>query len=167
MDENAKIGDIIFGRKNDTLAALGLGSCVAVAIFDIRQDIAVLAHIALPEQLPPPKRLILDDHRAPGRFADLAIDECLRILRQKKSSMSNLQAKIAGGSRMFGAKDLLGPGFNIGERNIRAVRELLENHNIPIIAEDVGGQTSRTIYFDVNSKKMTIRKAFKTIVKVI
>ncbi|MHA2091141.1 MAG: hypothetical protein ACW98K_09805 [Candidatus Kariarchaeaceae archaeon] len=31
----------------------------------------------------------------------------------------------------------------------------------------MGGQTSRTVYFNVNSKKMTIRKAFKTIVKVI
>jgi chemotaxis receptor (MCP) glutamine deamidase CheD len=64
------------------------------------------------------------------------------IFGQKRSNIRNLQAIIAGVSRMFGAKDLVGPGFNIGERNISTVKELLENHNIPIFAEDVGGETS-------------------------
>ncbi|MHA2052365.1 MAG: hypothetical protein ACW99F_02095, partial [Candidatus Hodarchaeales archaeon] len=66
------------------------------------------------------------------------------IFGQKRSNIRNLQAIIAGGSRLFGAKDLLGPDFNIGERNRCAVKELLENRNITIIAEDVGGETSGT-----------------------
>ena len=35
--------------------------------------------------------------------------------------------------------------LSIGDRNVRAVKDILKNYNIKIIAEDTGGNYGRTI----------------------
>lgn len=65
-------------------------------------------------------------------------------------------AKIAGGARLFG--DLLGGRANgMGPRNVDAVRAALAAAEVPIAAEDVGGESGRSVRFDVASGAMTVR----------
>ena len=40
---------------------------------------------------------------------------------------------------------------NIGQRNIDSVRMTLKAEGIPLIKEDVGGSTARTLLFDVGT----------------
>lgn len=94
----------------------------------------------------------------PGRYADTAVIECWRLLKEKGAKMKNLKAKIAGGSRMFGTIGLLGAGLNIGDRNINAVIENLKLNNIPLRSKDVGGISSRTIKFTVKNFRLNIKK---------
>ena len=96
----------------------------------------------------------------PGRYADSAVLECIRILTKMGSKKVNLNAKIAGGSKMFGTKGLLGSGLNIGDRNVIASRENLKLHNIKLKCEDVGGSVSRTVTFNIQNSKLTIKKGF-------
>ena len=51
--------------------------------------------------------------------------------------------------------------MKIGVRNIKAVKENLYKFNINIVAEDVGGNYGRTIEFNTNTGKLTIRSLGK------
>lgn len=67
-----------------------------------------------------------------------------------------MKAKIAGGAQMFtnqSGKDTI----RIGPRNIDAVKEVLTEHNIPLLAEDVGGNKGRTIEFSTESLLLKVR----------
>jgi chemotaxis protein CheD len=55
---------------------------------------------------------------------------------------------------------------NIGERNIAAARETLQSLRIKLFAEDVGENYGRTIIFDSNTGRLTI-KSFGKNLKII
>ncbi|MDY7081049.1 MAG: chemotaxis protein CheD, partial [Halobacteria archaeon] len=48
---------------------------------------------------------------------------------------------------------------SVGERNVEAVREKLEDEGIPIVAEDVGGDYGRSVEFDVMTGELMIKTA--------
>ena len=65
-------------------------------------------------------------------------------------------AKMAGGAKMFAVKGT-GDLLNIGERNAEAIKEILKNRGIPLIASDCGGNYGRTIEFDPVTFQLHIR----------
>ena len=69
-----------------------------------------------------------------------------------------ISAKIAGGAQMFGVASA---AFNIGERNAQAVIKVLDTYKIPIIAQDLGGSTARTIYFHTADGRLEVKSAIK------
>ncbi len=46
---------------------------------------------------------------------------------------------------------------NIGKRNADSVHMILRAEKIPLLAEDLGGTTARTISFDPGTGKVTVR----------
>ena len=64
----------------------------------------------------------------------------------------SLKAKIAGGAQMFqfGSSDTI----RIGPRNVEAVKKELKRLSIPIIAEDTGGSSGRTIEFNPSTSML-------------
>ena len=50
---------------------------------------------------------------------------------------------------------------SIGDRNIKAVKEILSSYRIRIVAEDTGADYGRTIVFDNSSKQLLIRSTGK------
>ena len=66
----------------------------------------------------------------------------------------SLKAKIAGGSQMFqfGSSDTI----RIGPRNVEAVKKELKRLSIPIIAEDTGGSSGRTIEFNPSTSMLSV-----------
>ncbi len=53
----------------------------------------------------------------------------------------------------FGSSDTI----RIGPRNVEAVKKELKRLSIPIIAEDTGGSSGRTIEFNPTTSMLTIR----------
>lgn len=49
--------------------------------------------------------------------------------------------------------------LDIGARNVEAVKRILEQLNIPIIAEDTGGNKGRTMIVDSNTGVVTLKIA--------
>ena len=67
-----------------------------------------------------------------------------------------LKAKIAGGAQMFQfstGSELM----RIGPRNVEAVKKILMKNHIQLVAEDVGGNSGRTIEFNPSTCTMHIR----------
>ncbi len=56
--------------------------------------------------------------------------------------------------------------MRIGPRNVSAVKEHLSLHHIPIISEDTGGNSGRTIEFDPLTAELEIRTVKQGIMKI-
>ncbi|TWI55181.1 chemotaxis protein CheD [Halalkalibacter nanhaiisediminis] len=153
MNEVIKVGmaDLNVVTPPDTIRTSGLGSCVGVILYDEVTLISGMAHVMLPSSA-----LCKQATPNPAKYADTAIPALIKKLESKGAKIFSLKAKLAGGAQMFSfstGNDMM----RIGPRNVEAVKEKLNELRIPILAEDVGGKSGRTIEFNPLSKKLQIR----------
>lgn len=156
MSETIKVGmaDLKICKSPDAITTLGLGSCVGIAIRDPQTKIGGLAHVMLPDS-----KQIKDNSNIP-KFADTGIEELVKQVVAAGAVRSRLQAKIAGGAQMFAFQnksDLV----RVGERNVQATIEKLNQLGIPILAQDTGLNFGRTVVFYPENGDFLIRAVGK------
>jgi chemotaxis protein CheD len=145
---NARMGELVVScNSGDELMALGLGSCIGLAMVDRAAGVAGLAHVVLPDS---------DGSGTPAaKFADTAVPELLARVCEAGAVRSRLQVAIAGGASMFaGAQSL-----DIGDRNQRAIREALRRARLRCDAAETGGERGRTMRVAVGAGTVTSRTA--------
>ena len=145
------IADMNVVQSPSLIRTSGLGSCVGVVIYDTQKEIAGLVHVMLPDS-----SLAKADSINIAKYADTGIEELINRLTKKGARLINLKAKIAGGAQMF-QFSTQNEMMRIGPRNVEAVKKELQRFRIPIIAEDVGGSSGRTIEFNPSTRKLNIR----------
>jgi chemotaxis protein CheD len=138
---------VVSNDPNEELVALGLGSCIGLAMVDRTAGVAGLAHIVLPESN--------DGGEQVGKFADTAVPELIAKMREAGGVERRFETAIAGGARMF---EMSG-GLDIGSRNEAAVRAALAKARIPLTAAKTGGNTGRTVKVSVGELLVTVRSA--------
>ncbi|CAG9619688.1 Chemoreceptor glutamine deamidase CheD [Sutcliffiella rhizosphaerae] len=136
----------------------GLGSCVGVVIYDTTTKIAGMVHVMLPDS-----SLARTSSFNFYKYADTGVMQLVHDLQKLGVITLNMRAKIAGGSQMFsftnGSSDIM----RIGPRNVEAVKETLEELQIPIVSSDYGGNNGRTIEFNPNNGILMIKTVNKGI----
>ncbi len=148
-DLRVKVADFAVARGQGVISTIGLGSCVAIAIYDKQTRIGGMAHVLLPSE-----GLSRDkENRAkfPGSAVPLLLEEM-----KKLGARGPFTAKIAGGSSMFGTLMPSG-GINMGERNVASSRQALSDAGIPLAAQDVGGDYGRSVYFHLDDGRVLVR----------
>lgn len=149
------IADLKIVTAPDVIRTSGLGSCVGVIIYDLQKRVGGLAHVMLPDSA-----LGKKDNINVYKYADTAVDSLVNQLSTCGVRKNALQAKIAGGAQMFQFTSSSSM-MRIGPRNVEAIEEKLNQHHIPIISSDVGGNCGRTIEFDPISGKLKVRTIHK------
>ena len=132
------MADYKVGRSPSSLISYGLGSCIGIAIYDSATRVGGLSHIMLPDS----KQARSNEN--PAKFADTALPLMVQEMITLGAVKSRMIAKIAGGAQMFkfaNATDIM----RVGERNAEAVKQVLKEIGIKIIAEDTGGNYGRTV----------------------
>lgn len=132
------------------LAALGLGSCVAVILHDPEHRVGAMAHVVLPSQS------LSRDRERPGRFAELAVPLLLGEMETLGVDRRQVTARLVGGASMFGALIPAG-SMHMGQRNVSACRTAVRSAGLRVVAEDVGGERGRSIWFDVATGQVQVR----------
>jgi len=100
-----------------------------------------LIHVALPDST-------IDAERArvqPGYFADSGLPRMIEEMKVLGASRSGVWVKLAGGASVMDS----GGFFDIGKRNILAVKRILWKSSLGPLAEDTGGNNSRTVSFTI------------------
>ncbi len=140
------IGDLgAVGAPGDVVKTLALGSCVAVVILDPKTKTVGMVHVALPDStLNPQKRV-----EKPGDFADSAIPALVEEMRRGGASgkLPDMYVKLIGGANVMDANNT----FDIGKRNVLAIKKILWKFGTGPVAEEVGGHISRTVAVDVDT----------------
>lgn len=149
-DGIARMGDVIVSHSGLTLLrALGLGSCIAMCVYDPISKIGSMTHIMLP-------RARTDKPSQPGKFADTAVPYVLKQLAAKGVPKSRLKVAISGGAELFTFDNTVAE-LNVGTMNIAAVKKALTEVGLKVVAEDVGGKVGRTVVLDTTTGDVTVR----------
>lgn len=157
------IGEGVVAHSPDIIIAEGLGSRIALCLYDALQGVGGMAHILLPSssEYKSRKGVVF----SPYLYADTAIDTLLKELRcQNGTPLPNIVAKIVGGARMFPVYN--GTCAGIGEQNITVIRCILKKMFIPVAGEDVGGSHGRSAEFHVQSGKLIIMAIGKELLEI-
>lgn len=152
MSQRLRIGisEYRIATAPGTLVTYGLGSCLGIVLYDAELKAGGMAHTLLPK----PRAGMSAERKT--KFVTTAIQLMLDELLDLGCQRDNLVAKLFGGANMFAG--LQPPDKEtIGQRNIRTAKEMLAELGLPLIAEDTGGSSGRTLVFDLDSGQVLVR----------
>ena len=144
------LGAVQVSRSQGTLLAGGLASSVAVCVHDPTTRVAGIVHALLPRAACNPPQA----QESPATFVDSGVLTLLAQLKEMGADENTLRAYLAGGADSLGAI----PAFRMGERNVVAAREILAAKRIPVHGECVFGHIVRTLWLDIMSARVWVRK---------
>ncbi len=145
-----RVGEARVAKTGVTLVALGLGSCVAVVLYDPQARIAGLAHVLLPD--PSSAR----HPGPPGRFATTAVPHLIQAMEEQGAVRGRLYGRLVGGANMFPQLVASGGG-TLGMRNAVAARAALKLAGIALKGEDIGGEHGRSVYVSAADGRILVR----------
>lgn len=135
--------------ESDTLITYSLGSCIGMTLYDPIQKIGGMVHCMLPHSKIDPGKAYL----RPGMFVNTGLGILLNDLFKFGATRKTLIAKLAGASNILDNNNL----FNIGQRNYSAAVKMLQQNEINIYGENVGGSHSRTMFMYLRDGRTIIR----------
>lgn len=144
-----RVADLRAGVAHDTLMTVGLGSCVAIVLYDAQARVGGMAHILLPSPA-----LSRNDSN-PAKFPQSAVPRLIELMADRGARVQRITARLAGGASMFSA--LAPPGtIQMGERNLVAARQVLSSYGVPLVGEAVGGDFGRTVRLRVSDGRVEV-----------
>jgi len=132
------MADLSVTKAPGVLTTLGLGSCVGIALYCPVSKVAGLAHIMLPDSK------AIQNNSNVAKFADTAIVKMIADMERLGAKKTSLVAKIAGGAQMF-AFNATNDSLRVGDRNVDAVKRMLQSLRIPLKGEETGANFGRTV----------------------
>lgn len=149
----AGIGEMVLTADPSVgLIAYGLGSCVALSVWDVRTKVAALAHFMLPAG---------STGGAAVKFVDTGLPVLLGAFEARGGAIRAAQFKAAGGAAMLAINT---GALEIGRRNAEAVVQALAARGIRLAASDFGGTSGRTVQLEVPNGRLHVRSVAKATV---
>ncbi len=133
--------------KGAVLKTIGLGSCIGIALYDPIVKVGGLAHVMLPRSSNGTKRS--------AKYADHAVEMMLEAMERVGVDRERVVAKMAGGAQIF--KHMTMDILKIGDRNVEAIKSVLDDFGVRLVAQDVGGNQGRTVYFFTDDGRMLVK----------
>lgn len=146
MTVRVGVADWRVATNGSILVTSGLGSCVAVAVYDPEAGVGGLLHAMLPEAP--------DSLDSPAKYVDSGLDEMLGEMFERGADAGNLEAKLAGGSSMLD----ISVGEAVGQRNVDAAHQVLDAADVQLVAAETGGNDGRSVSFSPANGEVTINR---------
>ena len=127
-----------------TIVTHALGSCIAVVLWDPTLRVGALLHYLLPSS-----KGARPGERPDTAFADTGVPLLFEAMYKKGCRKENIDVFVVGGASM-GPKPVADV-FDIGARNVTALRKMLFRNSVMIKAEEVGGSISRTVTIQIGT----------------
>lgn len=127
----------LFVTKDPHFVTTVLGSCVSVCLFDTKNKFGGINHFMLP--------FWNGDGLASVKYGNIAMTKLIEDMLRKGSNKEDLEAKVFGGANQANFS------MKIGDRNAEIAINHLNNENIPIKAQSLGGIRGRKIIFEIHT----------------
>lgn len=145
------VGDFrVAGAPSRFLTTYGLGSCVAVLLYDWRKQSGALLHVMMPDSSVAPEKALMQ----PFAYVDTAIPRMFQAVADWGISPRRTRCCLVGGAAIIASP----AHFEIGKRNVLALKKALWKGGVFIDREEVGGNESRSIRLDLKTGAVTMRK---------
>lgn len=130
---------------NDEMLVTTLGSCVAACVRDPVAAVGGMNHFLLPEV--PEGHTEADS--AATRYGSVAMELLINDILNHGGKRNRLEAKVFGGAKVIDTS------MDVGQLNGQFVLDYLQNENIPVVSQDLGGLYARRVhYFPVTGRAM-------------
>lgn len=139
------VADMATTDDDRSIVTSGLGSCVAVVLYD-GDGRGGLLHAMLPGAP--------EDTDTEAKYVDTGIPAMIDELKSLGANPNTLKAKVAGGASMLN----LGNGSPVGEKNVDATKAVLADLGIDLEDTRTGGDAGRSVAFDPTTGTVTIRR---------
>jgi len=147
------IGEMVVSTNPvDVMVAYGLGSCVAVCLYDPVTRVGGMIHSLLPHS--PNGSTSYDG--PPAKFVNQGVPTLLGTLKEMGALRGRLVAHLCGGAQVL-AIPSRNSVLNVGDRNITAAEQQLADLGIKIKAQATGGTVGRTVRFYLQDGRVTVR----------
>ena len=144
------IGELYASREpHDVLIAYALGSCVAVILHDRSAGAGGMAHI----QLPGSSGSTVRDAESVCAYAEYGVPELISRMYALGAVRQRLRVSLAGGAVVADPNRF----FQIGRKNVLAVKRILWQHGLIPSRQAVGGESWRTVRLHVGSGRIAIQ----------
>ncbi|MFW9822139.1 MAG: chemotaxis protein CheD [Candidatus Thorarchaeota archaeon] len=143
---------IHYQESSPNFAIYGLGSCIALILFDNIKKVSAMSHILLP-------KVNIDENEIvyPHKYANISVKLLFETLLNQGAMRDNIKALIVGGSRIFNLEN-----NDMGSNNIHAVKKALNKLQIQIVSEDIGGPIGRNVIFDTHYFSLYVKTTQET-----
>lgn len=145
------IGEIVVSADaEEVLVAYGLGSCVAICLYDPLAQVGGMLHALLPTPIGP-----RHNFGAPAKFVERGVPALLRELVALGAISSRLKTYLCGGASVLTTPVDGSP--DVGQRNSQAATKALHDAGLKIQGQAVGGQAGRTVKLYVATGRVMVR----------
>ena len=136
----------------DELIVTVLGSCVSACIRDPAMRIGGMNHFMLPTGEHTEK--LFEKNSDATRYGNFAMEKLINDILKHGGRRENLEIKVFGGGKVIEHMT----EADVGNRNIKFVREFLSTEGFRIVAEDLGDIFPRKIIYDPMTGKVQVKK---------
>ena len=138
--------------SSDECIVTVLGSCVSACVRDRVFGIGGMNHFMLPvthEKSPTWGGSEVD---VVTRYGDYAMEHLLNDIISHGGQKKNFEVKIFGGAMVNGTRS------TVGQMNVRFIRQFLKNEGIDVVAEDLGGNHPRKVYYFPRTGRVMMKR---------
>jgi chemotaxis protein CheD len=137
-------------NPNDALIVYGIGSTLAVILYDEGAKTGGIVHFMLPNSAVGS----LKTREYPAMYADSGILRLLMSCVELGARKEALTARLAGGAFMLGK----GISQSVSDGNLSAASKILSKMGIRVTAENTGGNHMRTVRLDIATGKVYLKR---------
>jgi len=130
-------GEVKVAEKGTILRSVGIGSCVVVAAYNIREKIGGMAHIMLPGIAP-------QQSLEKTKYAFDGIGQLLNQMLEAGAAKDEIDVCLVGAGNVLHKKD-----DTICDANIESVTGILKEKNISVKVSAIGGTKRKSVFLDV------------------
>lgn len=145
---------MVVSDKDAKITTFGVGTCLAVVIYDPSIPIGGMMHIILPDSSLNPQKAL----KKPAIFADTAVPKVISEIRNLGGDIDKSHVLLTGGAQMMTDAH----AFKISEQTIAITKKLLEASGIKHFTEDLGGKENRTLHFEIATGEVEIKTSLAT-----
>lgn len=140
-------GDCHVSSHEDDMMVTVLGSCIAACIRDPIAHIGGMNHFLLPDSI--------NAQDAPMRYGAYSMEKLINDIMKGGGRRERLEIKIFGGGNVIESSAM------IGDKNVKFIKEYLQNEGLKIAQHDLGGKSPRRIHYYPYTGKVMMRKINK------
>ena len=135
-------GEVKTAVERGILRAVGIGSCVVVAAYNLRGKIGGMAHIMLPGIAP-------QQSLEKTKYAFDGIEQLLNQMFEAGADTDEIEVCLVGAGNVLQKSD-----DTICDANIKSVTGILEEKNIPVKGTALGGIERKSVFLDVEDGRV-------------
>lgn len=143
---------------NAMLVTYSLGSCLGIVVYDPVAKVGGLLHIMLPEATEEKTSPKFNPHK----YVDTGVPTLFKEAYKLGAKKNRMIVHVTGGSQILDDSGY----FNIGKRNIAALRKLFWKNGVMVNKEHVGGSVSRTVRLYMNNGETTVSIGRDRVIKL-